>query len=82
VNSISVAADSVSPGNVIGYLVKADGVLNTIPVDYFCNSVTWRSGGTAEIPEDPEVPGGSRSTVDDPPQSPIGRDRSIAFALP
>jgi hypothetical protein len=48
--SINAAALTPSPGRVIGVLVKADGNLNTIPNGYFCNSVTWRSGGAAEIP--------------------------------
>jgi hypothetical protein len=48
----SVDATGLNPSanSVIAILVKADGPLNTIPVGYYCNSVTWRSGGTAEIP--------------------------------
>ena len=51
--SVSTAALNPSPNNVIAILVKADGALNTIPsgLGYFCNSVTWRSGGSAEVPE-------------------------------
>lgn len=33
------------------YLVKADGPVSPFQVNYFCDSVTWRSGGQAEKTE-------------------------------
>jgi hypothetical protein len=33
---------------------------------YYCNSVTWRSGGLAEVPEYPGTPAGRDSTLLDP----------------
>jgi hypothetical protein len=51
--TVNVGALNPAANNVIAILVKADGALNTTPdgLGYFCNSVTWRSGGAAEVPE-------------------------------
>jgi hypothetical protein len=64
-----------SPNTVVAVLVMADLPLNTIPVNFYCNSATWRSGGESEIAE------GEERSTDGGPQSPIGRDRGIGSVL-
>ena len=71
VTSINLDALSPAPGQAIGILVKADGALNTIPLGFFCNSRTWRSGAASEIPES----GFSGLTS-------LGRDTSIGDPTP
>jgi hypothetical protein len=68
-------SESPSAGEIHYYLAKRRMELETIEGRYFCNSKTWRSGGTSEIPEDPESFGDGR------PESPIGRDRKLANAI-
>jgi hypothetical protein len=50
VTSIPMTGDPPS-GAGYYYLVKADGPVNPFLVDYFCDTVTWRSGGDAESTE-------------------------------
>ena len=51
VNSLEFSSLSPESGSVVAILVKATGELNTVPTGFYCNSVTWRSGGLSEIPE-------------------------------
>jgi hypothetical protein len=66
VTSFAVPADPPL-NNVQAILVKSNGPLNTVPVGFFCNSRTWRSGGASEINED-----GTFSGV-----SSLGRDSTL-----
>jgi len=71
VNAVDLDVLAPGPGEAIGVLVKADGSLNTVPVGFFCNSRTWRSGGVSELPES-----GTSGIAS------LGRDASIGDPTP